>query len=312
MSNVKTLYLNKCGGLAKEKIEDPLTWQLINYSSSSDKAWLKQQKHISKQARNILLTQDTRPRLILEDGSLIMCLRGINLNKSDDPEDMISIRLWMDENRIITSGNRESMSINNIKKSLELNTGPSSISGLLLELIVQLANITDEFVDKLDERLDKEEDSIGESSFETFNPRMSQFRRQIATIKRFLAPQKEALDKLFRSKNSYFKESFYDDLYIQIDKLIYILENLDLLRERALVLQEQFSNRISHQQNSRLYLLAIISAIFLPLTFFSGLLGMNIGGMPGIESSSAFWLVTGFCIVVAVGLLILFKKNKWF
>jgi zinc transporter len=312
MNDIKSVRLNLSGGLSKEKQGENPCWNRINYTSESDRAWLKQQKQISKQAKTVLLTEDTRPRLILEENSLIICLRGINLNKTDDPEDMISIRLWMDENSLVTSSNRQSQSIQNVLKSLEQNNGPTNLPNLLLELIIQLTKISDEFVDQLDEHLDKEEDSISESSFETFNPKMSQFRRQIATIKRYLAPQKEALDKLFRSKNNYFKENFYDDLYIQIDKLTHVLENLDLLRERALVLQEQFSNLISHQQNSRLYLLAIISAIFLPLTFLSGLLGMNVGGLPGIESHYAFWLVTGFCIIVSVGLLLIFKKNKWF
>ena len=160
--------------------------------------------------------------------------------------------------------------------------------------------------------LDKEEDEIANSSFETFNPKMSHFRRQIATIRRYLSPQKESLEKLFRSKASYFDDVFYDQLYVQIDKFTHLLETLDLMRERVLVLQEQFMAYISHQQNSRLYLLAIVSAIFLPLTFLSGLLGMNVGGLPGIGSSYAFWFVSGFCLIVTVTLLLWFKRSHWF
>jgi len=172
-------------------------------------------------------------------------------------------------------------------------------------LIEQLALITDEFVDTLDNFLDSEEDTIAHNTFEQFNPKMSKLRRQIATIKRYLSPQKEALDKLYRSKIQQFDEGFYEDLYLQIDKFIFILENLELLRERALVLQEQFNAYISQQQNSRLYLLAIVSVIFLPLSFLSGLFGMNVGGMPGLETASAFWLVLGFCFTVTAILMII-------
>lgn len=309
---VKSLSLAGKSESVNEENSDAIMWHHFTYLSETAKKWLKQQSQISKHAKSILLAADTRPRLIVEDDSIIMCLRAINLNKDDSPEDMISIRIWMDSRTILTSCNRESRSISNIQKLIEKNSGPKNVSELLILLIEQLALLTDEFVDSLDELLDKEEDTIAESTFELFNPKMSKIRRQIATIRRYLAPQKEALDKLYRNKNLHLNEVFYDNLYIQIDSFIHILENLELLRERALVLQEQFNAYISQQQNSRLYLLAIVSVIFLPLTFLSGLLGMNVGGLPGLESSSAFWLVVGFCIIVTVALMVLFKKKKWF
>ena len=204
-----------------------------------------------------------------------MCLSGINHNKKGSPEDMIFIRIWMGDKTILTSSNRESQSIINVQKLIDKGKGPKNVSDPLILLIEQLTLTTDEFVDSLDDILDIEENTIADNTFELFNPKMSKIRRQIATIKRYLAPQKEALDKLFRSKTLHSNEVFYDNLYIQIDRFIHILENLELLRERALVLQEQFNAYISQQQNSRLYLLAIVSVIFLPLTFLSDLLGME-------------------------------------
>ena len=310
--NIK--YLDGVGGVLKKEDEmsENLSWIHFNYTSKTTRTWLKEQAYISKQAKSFLLAPDTRPRLISEDDSIIMCLRGINLNKDEAPEDMISIRIWMNGKTILTSCNRESQSITNIQNKLKIGQGPITPAKLLLSMIDELAILTDDFIDKLETLLDKEEDEISNSSFETFNPKMSQFRRQIATIRRYLSPQKESLDKLYRSKLAFFDEVFHDQLYVQIDKFTNLLETLDLMRERALVLQEQFMAYISHQQNSRLYLLAIISAIFLPLTFLSGLLGMNVGGLPGIDSNYAFWGVTGFCFVVTVTLLLWFKRSRWF
>ncbi|MFK8012666.1 MAG: zinc transporter ZntB [Marinicellaceae bacterium] len=311
-SSIESFFLNSKGEQLKQDEEGCINWYNFSYTSDAARKWLKKQPEISIQAQNILLAADNRPRLIEEDNSIIMCLRGINLNKTDDPEDMITIRIWMSNQTILTSCARGSQSIRNIQNLIVNNNGPKSVAELLIMLIEQLAHITDEFVDSIDQMLDQEEDSIAENTFEMFNPKMSKIRRQIATIRRFLAPQKEALEKLYRCKLAKLNEELTDNLYIQIDKFIYILENLDLLRERALVLQEQFNAYISQQQNSRLYLLAIISAIFLPLTFLSGLLGMNVGGIPGIETASAFWIVVIFCVIVTAFLLILFKKSRWF
>lgn len=63
--------------------------------------------------------------------------------------------------------------------------------------------------------------------------------------------------------------------------------------------------------NQRVYILSIVSAIFLPLGFFTGLFGINIGGMPGVEDKNAFNLFILALVVLLIIQLIIFKKKKW-
>lgn len=287
-------------------------WVHINHTTKKSRAWLKQQEKVSDQAKVFLLASDTRPRLVIDDESLVMCLRGINLNSDESPEDMVSIRMWMDNGSLLTSCSRNNRPINDLKLRLQAANEPKKVQGVFIAIIEELAEDTSAFIDKLDENLDHEEDDLSNNSFEEFNSKMSQLRRQIATIKRHLSPQKQSLEQLYRSKITYLDEGFYDSLYIQLDKFTHILETLDLLKERALVLQEQFMAYTSHQQNSRLYFLSIISAIFLPLTFLTGLLGMNVGGLPGIGLKYGFWYVSGFCLIATLLMLLWFKRSRWF
>ena len=60
-----------------------------------------------------------------------------------------------------------------------------------------------------------------------------------------------------------------------------------------------------------MYMLSIVAAIFLPLSFITGLLGINVGGMPGVESGDAFWITVGALIILLVLQLWLFRKWKW-
>lgn len=291
---------------------DKPQWLHFNYKNSLARDWVKQHITISDGSFHLLTAEDTRPRCLHEDNSIFVSLRGINLNQNANPEDMISIRIWVCNNLVITSNNRHSQSIKRVLEMLGDNSQLSSAEDVLLNLIAQSSSIADKFIEQIENKIDIEEDNIAKARFEEFNPKMSHLRRQIATIRRFLAPQREALEKLYRNKVASFSIEFYDELYLYLDKSMLLLESLDLIRERILVLQEQFMGLISHQQNSRLYLLAIISAIFLPLTFLSGLLGMNVGGLPGLDSAVAFWWVTGFCVLVAIVLLLWFKKKHWF
>jgi len=316
-SKVTSYVLDGQGGIGhknQDQINDRslIVWHHLKYTDKSAKSWVKKQMDLSDLARITLLNNETRPRAHVDEDEVLVCLRGINFNESEQPEDMISIRLWMNGNTVVTSSNQGSQSIRNIRAQLEQNIGPKSAEQVLLALIDQLANLTDDFVEKMDEKIDEAEDQIEDAKHMIFNPMMNQMRRQIAHIRRYLLPQKEAIDKLYRQKSHHFSDSFYDQIYGQVDKFMQMIENLDLMRERALMLQEHFMTNISHQQNSRLYLLAIISVIFLPLTFLSGLFGMNVAGMPGLEDSRAFWYIIAFSVGLTIMLLIGFKKSRWF
>ncbi len=315
-SKITTLFLNGKGGAASDSSDDLVThhvvWHHLKYTDKIARNWIKKRAELSAQAQLTLLNSETRPRAQVNDDEILLCLRGINFNDSEQPEDMISIRLWMNHEMVITSSNQGSQSIRNIRAELAHNHGPKSTEQLLLSLIDNLAKLTDDFVDKMDQKIDHAEDQIEDSQLNVFNPQMSQLRRQIANIRRYLLPQKEAIDKLYRNKSKVFSENFYEQIFMYADKFMQLIENLDLMRERALMLQEHFMANISHQQNSRLYLLAIISAIFLPLTFLSGLFGMNVGGMPGLENSQAFWYIIVFSVGLTALLLIWFKKSRWF
>ncbi len=74
---------------------------------------------------------------------------------------------------------------------------------------------------------------------------------------------------------------------------------------------EELSGRMAEQMNHTMYILAIVAAIFLPLGLLTGLLGINVGGMPGADDGAAFWLVCGFLVLVAIGLVWLFRRMKW-
>jgi len=50
----------------------------------------------------------------------------------------------------------------------------------------------------------------------------------------------------------------------------------------------------------------------LPLGFFTGLMGINVGGMPGVEDSGAFWVVVGLCVGLSLLLAAVFRWRNWF
>jgi zinc transporter len=89
------------------------------------------------------------------------------------------------------------------------------------------------------------------------------------------------------------------------------IDDLDSARDRAAITQEELNNHLSEQMNKTMYILSIVAAIFLPLGLITGLLGINVGGIPGTENKFAFAYVTAFLVVFAFALVLVFKRKRW-
>ena len=96
------------------------------------------------------------------------------------------------------------------------------------------------------------------------------------------------------------------------DRTLRFVEDLDAIRERAQIIKDELANALSDRINKNMYVLSIIAAIFLPLGFLTGLLGINVGGIPGADNDQAFMIFMGILIVLVGAQIWLFKKMKWF
>jgi zinc transporter len=286
-------------------------WVHIDLADPGSCRWLAQQSDLPDVAIDTLLAEETRPRSVINDRGLLLVLRGVNMNPGEDPEDMVSIRLWIDGDRVISTRRRRLLSVVDIHEALSVGSGPRTPGQLLAMLVERLADRIGTFVDSIEERLDSAEDGIETANPAVFRPRLASLRRQVAGVRRFLAPQRDALDRLNRQPVAVLDEEDASQLRQEADRITRYLEDLDLARERAIVLQEEMLSQIAQQQNSRMYVLSVVAAIFLPLTFVTGLLGMNVGGLPGIESPWGFYGSLAIMLVAAVILLVVFRWKKW-
>ena len=168
-----------------------------------------------------------------------------------------------------------------------------------------------DFIDDIEERVGDAEALMATQDHTQFRQMISTLRHQIASVRRFLAPQRDALDRLNRQPGEWLMEVDLRDLRDEADRITRYLEDLDLARERTWVLREEFLGQLAQEQNSRMYVLSVVAAIFLPLTFVTGLLGMNVGGLPGLESPRGFAGSVVIMVVAAIGLVLFFRSKKW-
>ena len=291
--------------------EDKILWIHFDYSSPQAIDWITNKSNIDSIAIDALLTEETRPRTTILDDSLLIALRGVNLEPKSKPEDMISIRLFITPTLIISTRKRDLLTIKEISDNLKKGVGPKSSSEFLIELTYRIIERMEDIIDNIEDRADQLEENIINSSDLKYRNEILAIRRESIVLRRYLFPQKEAMNKLYHDKITWINEYERIELREINDQLIRHIEELDTIKDKVTLIQEELSNMLSDQMNKKMYMLSIISAIFLPLTFLTGLLGINIDGIPGAKNENAFLIFCVMLIVVVSIQYVIFKKKKW-
>jgi zinc transporter len=173
-----------------------------------------------------------------------------------------------------------------------------------------IADFISETVDALEEELTGFESTMLDRHSDSDWSNISMLRKRVASIRRYLAPQRQALEVLCRSG-----KILSDDLNFELrdisDRMLRYIEDLDMIKERCLLLQEEIRNHIADQQGKRMYVLSLVTAIFLPLSFLTGIFGMNVAGLPGLENPMAFEYLVDFMLGIAIVAVAFMKWNKW-
>jgi len=291
--------------------EQGTLWVHLDYSVEKVRNWLLRESGLDALSAEALLTEETRPRTSVIGDGVLLALRGVNLNAGSEPEDMVSVRCRADQHLIITTRKRTLLSIADIAASLRSNSGPANTGEFIVELTDRLTARMAGTIEDVEDQVAQLEEEVVVSSSTELRQQLSVIRRQAIMLRRYLAPQREALARLYGEKIAWLTDTDRLRLREVTDRLIRYIEDLDSIRDRASVTQEELVNRLSEQMNIRMYVLSIVAAVFLPLGFLTGLLGINVGGIPGAEDSRGFLIF----IVILVGVValefILFKKKKW-
>ena len=255
---------------------------------------------------------ETRPRVLVDASGILIVLRGVNMGVDADPEDMVSLRIWLTADFVVTArkSERRLLSVQDLQGLLQAGNGPDSPNSLVVTLVTLLATRIGNVVNESADELSNIEENLEHLPPGEVRPLLTQLRRRAARLKRYLAPQRDALDSLYRLQNV-LDESQAQHLREQSDRTTRYVEDLELTRELAILLQEELRNRIAEQQNERMYVLSIVAAIFLPLSFLTGVFGMNVMGLPGVENPRGFVFVCTGMLMLGVGVAIWMWRRRW-
>ena len=288
-----------------------LLWIHLDSKNPEARSWLENTSGLAALTCESLLEQETRPRNMQTDDGLLLILRGVNRNPGADPEDMVAIRMLLSEHRIISMRYRRIMAIQDIQEAIDKKKGPETAGEFMVMITELIADRMGDVIAEIDDKVGELEDSILTAETHELRAQLADLRRTSIHLRRYIAPQRDVLARLLHDRISWLTDLDRAHLREVAERTARFVEDIDSARERAAVTQEELSNRLSEQMNKAMYVLSIVAAIFLPLGLLTGLLGINVGGIPGTESPWAFSIVTALLVGLAVFLVAWFKKIKW-
>lgn len=284
-------------------------WVHIDGADEADLGLLKGQD-IPEIAASALVATETRPRCDqIEDGALVN-IRGPAAAETVDSDRLVSIRMWVRHGKVISVTRRPLSATEAVRKHME--TGKILDPGDLVAAFARaISGQLDPQVAELGDTLDDCESSLEPRQVYKLRSTIAHIRSQAIAFRRFVAPDRDALLTIAEMRVGWLAEE--DRLHIReaADRFARMTEELEAVRERAALLHEQLTDLRGEQMEARALLISMVALIFLPLTFITGLLGMNVQGIPYADEPWAFWAVVALCLLIAVLVIGYFARIHW-
>ncbi|MBB3593988.1 zinc transporter [Rhizobium sp. BK529] len=299
--------------------EDGIIWLHLERDHPAAAEWVTTRGGFDPLVADALLQEESRPRVENIDDGLLIILRSVCAAPPEEAKagseeiDLVPLHIWADERRLVTlrDSGHYITALRDIRLALDKGKGPRQTGELLALVSEKLVRDLEPVLDTMDEEVDELDELIFHGEASEVRERLKQLRRRSVQLRRYLAPQRDALNRIEHDDAPWLKER--DKLRFRevIDKLMRFIEYLDAIRDRTSILHDDLSTVISERIARNSNRLAALAALLLPPSVVAGLFGMNVGGIPGVNDTWAFIIIVAFVAITSIATLMILRRIKW-
>lgn len=293
--------------IIKARENGQFVWVHLDGNQKGARKWLEEKLGLSVYCIRPLLEKHVEARFTQMEGGSLLIVRGPNSPKEPDASDLRSVRMWLSNNTLVTVSLRTIPAVEETFEDIQTADTSNNTTIALLILRRCLAPLQS-FVQELMEDTDSAEDRLlgpGENPKDT---ELVETSRQAIYLRRHLTPMRAAITEFLQFPPSKLEAGEEDRWRAKESQLRVMVEDIDLIRDRVAIIRSHMEALDSRELNKRLYIFSVIALIFLPLSFITGLFGINVGGVFWADNPYGF---TYFCAGIGVATTALVGLLRW-
>ncbi|KRA99369.1 hypothetical protein ASD83_02260 [Devosia sp. Root685] len=281
-----------------------------NSKAPEFKLWLRGE--LGEFNSGLLTSPTSRARCTVMDDRALVMLRVVRPGAAPHDVGRQFLTLWIEQGRVIIASELNILDFLGMSKWEQPVHAPVSPADLIARLALRATDRLEPLIEMLGDRLDEVEETLITHRTEKAQDNLEHLRRTLINFRRLVWPQRDALTTLEIEDLSFFSDRDRLRLRDAAMRTARIGDELQALSERAVLVHEEIVDDRAEQMNRTMLLLAAVTVVFSPLTLISGMLGMNVSGIPLADSGGAFWIVCGILVVLASGLVWWMRKSHLF
>ena len=281
-------------------------WLHFNLADSRSRRWISECSILPAAARERLLSDDRHVGLHAAENGLAGALGDVHFEFESDPEQIGLLRVYIDKDRVITGRLHPLKTVDHLRREMLAGQVVPTPIMVVVHLVEKFAEVLDSVAVEQSDLVDEIEDGLLKDRGPQESGELGRTRRLVARLRRHVAAQRQALTQIANRPPRWFSEQDTEQFRRAVERVDGVTQDLETTQERARLLQEEMSNCLNEATNRNLYVLSIITAIFLPITLVTGIFGMNVGGLPWLNHHHGFgWVmaVMGMTTLTTLGIL---------
>lgn len=280
-------------------------------ASVEDLQQLQEPFHLHDLAvEDCLNEEEQRPKLEVYDESEHYFV-VINSIRFDNEEIFLrALNIFLGKHYIITVTQQKINELRTIKPIM-LTEKTNSADFFLYELIDLVVDNYFTVSDRVEARIEKLEEDILIRTRKSHLNEIIGLRSEILWLKKALGPQKDVLAKLNRKDLRLIDDQlqkYFSDIY---ENAVKIAETFETYRDLMGNLREAYQSSLANRANEIMRVFTALTTIFMPLTFITGIYGMNFDSIPGLHFAYGAEITVGFMLTVGCSMYFLFRKKGW-
>lgn len=285
-------------------------WIHLDYTKQATIDWINHTELLPPLAKKGLIGHDQIPKEMRFDTDILVTLKGVNVTADNFPDPIVTFRFYIMDKLIISTCNKKIDAIETVEQNLDKGIGPVDVADWLIQISDALTDKANLSFDHIHNRVVELEDNVLNEHMLS-HKEIGRVRKQLIILRRLLVPERDIFVKLATERVSWIDDNDRQHLHDISTRQSHCVSDIDNCLLRISSMMEQINALLTESMNKRIYFMTLFTLIFMPITFLTSLLGVNLAGIPFSDSIWAFAFFSALLLILGVGFVFWLKSKKW-